>query len=258
MSRDDHQPAGTPAEREALEALRQLPPPAAPAALRLRARAAFLGMDAPRTRAPRRAIVARLLLAAAAIAAVVFGTLPAGRWTVTDVKMPQDARLGNRPPAVGMTTGATAVVTEPSAEVEVQLESDIRLRVLGDSEVRLPDGPGRWWRRSLALHLEAGEVYGTTGGERLPYTFRLKTPEAEAVLTGTTFAVFRTGDATCFCLYAGALQIRDRVGKRDVDLPVGRRVFIYRDGREPSIQPLDAPEQMKLQMMDDQGMPPRP
>ena len=37
-------------------------------------------------------------------------------------------------------------------------------------------------------------------------------------------------------------------------LPVGNRVFIYKDGRPPEFGPLDAGETMKLQMIDDSAL----
>ena len=67
---------------------------------------------------------------------------------------------------------------------------------------------------------------------------------------GTTFAVFRLDDATCFCLFEGELCIGTADG-RPVDLPEGKRVFIYADGRAPSVEDLPAEETMKLQMIYD-------
>ena len=62
------------------------------------------------------------------------------------------------------------------------------------------------------LELADGEVFGTTGGNPLGFTLRVATPEAEVTLTGTTFAVFRTPDATCFCLWNGSVDIRTAAG----------------------------------------------
>ena len=96
------------------------------------------------------------------------------------------------------------------------------------------------------------KVRGTTSGP-LGYRIRLETPEASATLTGTTFAVFRTEDATCFCLWDGELAIRTAQGD-DVTLPAGRRVFVYADGRDPEEQALTDMERGKLSMMSEGGM----
>jgi ferric-dicitrate binding protein FerR (iron transport regulator) len=99
--------------------------------------------------------------------------------------------------------------------------------------------------------VESGEIFGSSGEGGLDFTLQLVTPEATALLRGTTFAVFRTGDATCFCLFRGSLEIRAVGSDEILDIEEGQRIFIYRDGREASVEPLDAREIMKLQMIDD-------
>jgi len=120
--------------------------------------------------------------------------------------------------------------------------------------VQLPRGPGRWLNRSMSLEVEAGEVFGTTGGELPGYQVVLATPEAEATLTGTTFAAFRTEEHSCFCLYEGGLRVEIEGDGVTEHMDEGRRIFIYRDGREHSLEPLSDMEIMKLQMIRDAGI----
>jgi ferric-dicitrate binding protein FerR (iron transport regulator) len=253
----------TPDEARALAALKQAAPPAVPVAVRERCRAAFLtGEHVPpsvaRLRAaarPRLGLGWRLgaaLAAAAAVALVWVGSRPTGTWHVAEVVGPQAIELaGRRPPAgrPGSAVGPGPIRVGAASELELALDTRLRLRLLSETQASLPPAPGRWFGRTRVVTVEAGEIFGATGGP-LGFRLRLSTPEAEAVLSGTSFAVIRNDEATCFCLYRGALEITERARGRRLSLPLEHRVLIFRDGRPPQVEPITDRERMKLSMMD--------
>ena len=246
-----------PDERAALEALRKLPRQDASAELRASTRSLFMEAAASRTvvraRAPRpRRVVASALVALAAVVALFFfASVPRGSWTIVDIHMADEVLVDGKAPVVGATVAHGPVRTTPCSEVELAFEDRLHLRFLSDASAELPEAPGRWLGRDRTLWLDQGEVYGSTGGEALDFRLRLQTDEASALLTGTTFAVIRLEDATCFCLYSGSIEFTPAGAKQSVSLPVGQRVFIYKDGRDPVFEPLTDRERMKLQMLYD-------
>jgi ferric-dicitrate binding protein FerR (iron transport regulator) len=222
-------------------------------------------VDTPARKAPpvrlsppaRRSSAWRLLPLAAVLGLVLgggwWGSQPATSWTVTDVVARKGVNIavGCGNPGEQVFAGVLAVAD--SSEFELQLGQALRMRLLGGTSLRLPDPPGRWFGRERTLELTSGEIFGTTAGEPLGFRLRIVTGEAEAVLTGTTFAVFRTSESTCFCLWNGSLAITSGDGKT-VEIEPGQRVFVYRDGRPSTPEPLPDWERMKLSMMDDGGL----
>jgi len=136
-----------------------------------------------------------------------------------------------------------------SSELELEFDSKLRLRMLSGTEASIPAAPTRWFGRARTLEVRAGEIFGATAGP-LGFQLHLSTPEAEAVLSGTSFAVIRNEEATCFCLYRGRLDITERSTREPIDLPLEHRVLVYRDGRPARIEPITDRERMKLSMMD--------
>lgn len=215
---------------------------------RARARSAFV---APTS---RRAGIAPQLYAAAAVLVlfvVGFGSLPTTEWTLSNVDGPSDASRGLAPLAleVGEDFTAGRLTTGPETEIELA-RGPLLLRVRPGTDALIPTPPGRWFGRTRTIDVTRGEVFGSSGDAGPGFELVLRTPEATARLTGTTFAVFRTDEATCFCLYRGGIDVTPRDGST-LSLPVGHRVFVYDDGRPPRIEPLDAGETMKLRMIDD-------
>jgi ferric-dicitrate binding protein FerR (iron transport regulator) len=261
MSRDDdmyqgHEEFG-PDERAELEALRKLPRQDASAELRASARSVFMEGAAShqivraRAQRPRRTAISTLVALAAVVALFFFASVPRGTWTIVDIHMADEVLVDGEAPVVGATVAGGPVRTTPCSEVELAFEDRLHLRFLSDASAELPEAPGRWLNRDRTLWLDQGEVYGSTGGEALDFRLRLQTDEASALLTGTTFAVIRLEDATCFCLYSGSIEFTSAGAEQSVSLPVGQRVFIYKDGREPVFEPLTDRERMKLQMLHD-------
>jgi ferric-dicitrate binding protein FerR (iron transport regulator) len=256
----------TPDEIRALDAVRGMERPVAPASVRAKALQAFLEGDAGEAPAPdvppaprpvERSNAWRWLPVAAVLALALFGgwwgTRPAETWRVADVAGPAGVTLASGAVAVGAPVAPGAIATGDSSEFGLQLGDVLRIRFAGGTRAELPAPPGRWFGKERTIELADGEVFGTTAGNPLGFTLRVVTPEAEVALTGTTFAVFRTPEATCFCLWNGSVDIRTAAGD-PVTLAPGQRVFVYADGRDSEPEPLPDWEVMKLSMMDDAGL----
>jgi ferric-dicitrate binding protein FerR (iron transport regulator) len=261
---DDNLPPGEDGAL-ALKALVRLPGAKAPEAARAQARAAFLwgGDSAPaevRTIEPRRSSRRRwlgLMMAAVlgVLAVVWFGSLPTEEWVVLDVVKPDGVVVSQGALDVGTRLSGGRVATGPESELEVQLGDQVRFRMTPGTELQLPRPPGRWFSRGRRLDLNAGEIYGTSGGHKLDFELVFATGELEAQLTGTTFAVFRTDEASCVCLWEGGISVMPLVGdETPITLAEKQRVWIFKDGRAPEILPLSDMETMKLQMIHDAGL----
>ncbi len=246
-------------ERQALEALTVLQPARPSEDAKARARAAFLSGEESPELPKRGAIVAMWLPLAAAAAILVtlflYGTRPTESWKISAVVDADGIELGTGELSVGAEQQGGLIVTGPGAEVEFVLGESLRVRIIENSRVTLPDAPGRWFERDTKFFVEAGEVFGTSGGSSPDFPVILATPEAEALLTGTTFAAFRTAIYTCFCLFEGGMDITVIDTAFSQPLEVGNRIIIYIDGSPVDVGPLDARETMKLQMMQDAGKP---
>jgi ferric-dicitrate binding protein FerR (iron transport regulator) len=272
-------------EREALQALALMPRPRSTDQARQKAKAAFLSGEPGSGDGPRSAVVdlpdrdeaaggrppaldrrrsgfwSVLPLAAAlaiAVLATWFGMQPVDSWFITDVVKPVGVGLQAEAVVTGAVVQAGALETAPGSEVELQLGEHLRMRMLPESRAVLPKPPGRWFDRVRVVTLEQGEVYGTTGGEPLGFTLRFDTLELTAELTGTTFAVFRTEEGSCVCLWSGAVQVTRRDSGQSVTMEPETRYLIYKDGRPSQPEPINDMERMKLQMMHDGGLLPVP
>ena len=255
--RDDMQ--RTPDEQRALEALRGLDLVRPPVEARARAKAAFLAGEAPRiepTAAPGRARFWVPLAAAAAIAVAVFGmwqyaTSPMAMWTVTDV-VEADGVQGVATEGMLMMTGT--VTTGPESEFELQFGRQLRFRMLPDTEIDLPASPRRWIPEPMVITVRSGEIYGTTGGEKLTVPLRIEASEAIAEVYGTTFAVFEVEEGTCVCLWLGTVRVTNRHDQSTFDLLPETKFYVYRDGTVSGALPIDDEERMKLSMMEEAGL----
>lgn len=245
-------------ERRALEAMRRLPRVQASAEAKDKARAAFLAAAAPPRRSRFGVMSAFAAVATAAVLALfLFGRAPTEEWIVLDVVGPTE---GIETPAgdtlaKGTRLKSGTLVTAGENELELQLGETLRFRMLPGTKIELPKAPGRWFDRDREMQLTSGEIYGTTGGNELGFQLDFKTDELTAVLTGTTFAVFRTPDRSCVCLWEGGILVTSAA---DPDNPTalepGQRIWIFKDGRPREIAPLDGMETMKLQMTSDAGL----
>ena len=244
-------------DRMLAQELREESWPTPSAATKERARKAFV----PARSARRGSIRLAILAAAAALALLLnWARQPDVYWSITAGTEIANITIGGTPLTIEdlslvaemIPHGGTIFVPEGS-ELELMLGDMLRIRLMGGTLVEIPRGPGRWLSRSRTLELQSGEAYGTSGPNALPFQLGLSTPEASAQLIGTTFAVFRTDEATCFCLYEGGLAVHP-VGGDEFELEVEHRVYIYKDGRPVEVAPIDASERMKLDMIRQVGV----
>lgn len=260
MSDDRHNNRGLdPASHEgqAIAALRRLPRARASAGAKVKARQAFLADDADRSMWSNPiSFLAPVALLAAALAVLIIGYMPAEQWVVLDVIEPGGvATPAGADLAVGTRLRSGILTTAAGSELELQLGDQLRFRLQPGTRIKLPKAPGRWFKSNRELFLANGEIYGTTGGQRLDFPIRFFTDELSATLTGTTFAVFRTDSASCVCLWEGGITVVPAAEVESaVHLEAGQRVWVYRDDRSPAVLPLNDMEIMKLQMTNDAGI----
>ncbi len=136
------------------------------------------------------------------------------------------------------------------SQLDLELPGIAVAQIAGGSDIRLPGRPGRWLGRVMSASLEAGEIRIATGPAFAGIRFEIVTPEARAVVTGTTLAVFRQPDASCVCVLEGQVAM---LGGATDTVRAGFRRSVYRDGRAPLLEPIRPMETMKLTMLRDQA-----
>ncbi len=242
----------------------RLPRPTAAPAFRSRLRDEFVrGVVAPpsgrRARTWRR--LARWLPAAAAAVLAVLVASNAGEAPrVVRTTGDGDVRVDGRPEPA-LRGGAPARPLRPGARLHVPAGTELdlewpgiaRLQVPGGTELTIPRGPGRWFGRSCEIALEAGELRLTTLRRFEPARIAVRTPEARAIVTGTTLAVMRLADATCVCVLEGRVGMA--AGGSTAIVHPGTRRSVFRDGRAPLVEPILPMEEMKLGMLRDHSAP---
>jgi ferric-dicitrate binding protein FerR (iron transport regulator) len=250
-------------DQQLMAALRRLPMATASAQAKELARAAFLAgavsegdLTEGRDERRGRSRWATLLLAAALgiLAVFLYGWQPEASWVVLDTVEEGGITVDGKPLAVGDSFTGGDIVVAAGSELELQLGEDLRVRLLSGTSLELPQGPGRWFGRSRKLELQRGEIFGTSGSGELGFDLAFVTGELSARLTGTTFAVFRTDEASCVCLWVGGIDVTALGTGEVITLEPQSRVWIYRDGRAPEVMPLSDMETMKLQMIDEAGL----
>jgi ferric-dicitrate binding protein FerR (iron transport regulator) len=263
MSRDETQ--YTPDERQAIGALRALDRPRASSEARARARAAFLAGEPPTLASvpavPEGPSRLRFFVPLAAAAVIVLALIgmwqyavgPRAMWTVTDVVAAEGVE-GVPTEGMLMTPEAVTVRTGPETEFELQLGSMFRFRMLPGAEVELPEPPRRWHPEPITIAVRSGEIYGTTGGEKLDVPLRIEARNAIADVHGTTFAVFEVEDATCVCLWLGSVVVTNRSDGATFDMVPETKFYVYDDGTVSGALPIDDMERMKLSMMEEAGL----
>lgn len=245
--------------------LQRLPKPVADPAFRSALRAAFVSRSIPERRAT--AVVrlpgARSFLRAGAvavaatlIAAVILNSGPA--WQLRGISGTNSLRLDGRMLAIGspeighLLRAGVRIELPPGAQLDLELPGIAAFQVVGGSEMVLPASPGRWFARAVRGWLETGEVRITTGPRFRGAGLMIETPEVRAVVTGTTFAVFRLADGSCVCVLEGAVAMNGPTSAPDT-VRAGFRRQVFRDGRPPLLEPIRPIETMKLEMLRGQA-----
>ena len=256
---------GTSPSRDQLaETIRRIPRVSAGEEFRARLRGEFVSGTFRRRAvggSAARPFVTTMLVTAAAACVIALATtfLNSGpAWRVATVTGAGELCVDGRPvtpgalgsPAARLRPGATLEVPD-SVQVDLELPGLALLLVVGGSKVTVPGSPGRWFARTLTSSLERGEVRGSTGPGFAGTRFTITTPEAQAGITGTTFAVIRNRDASCVCVLEGAVAMN--AGASTDTVRTGFRRSVFRDGRPPLLEAILPMETMKLTMLRDQA-----
>jgi hypothetical protein len=185
------------------------------------------------------------------VAFLLVGSKSSEHWVVTDADEGSPYAVGER-----LVPGVLTVAL--GEELEVQLGDRLRIRLPAGATVELPRPPGRWIDQVRGLTVTSVEIDGTTGGRPLGFPLTVVSDEVKARVRNATFAVLRNDEVSCVCLWEGGITAVPLVGtQQDVELRPQQRVWVYRDGREPAVMPLDPVEVMKLKMMSNAGIPVR-
>jgi ferric-dicitrate binding protein FerR (iron transport regulator) len=262
--------------RLAQQALRGLRSPSADAAFRARLRASFadgsLAHEAPSSAAPglarplghRRPLFARprtwlVAAGAAAVLAVYAGIAlnPGPHWQVAslqnahgNVLVDDDAIPADDAASLtdALLPGSTI---EWNGDGELMLISpgQLALSIAPGTRMTLPPPPPRFFARVSQGRIEAGRVRVTTGPGFHGARAEFRTPEAMAIVTGTTLAVIRDAMATCVCVSEGRVHVmamassargtRAGAGRDFGMVPAGERQVVYR--AEPPKEPERTP-----------------
>lgn len=201
---------------------------------RLPRRAATLG-----PRRTWREVVLRWGLPAAVAAAVAAVTaLNRGEpWRVTVATGEGIAVIDGRPLSLEDTAelaaalrAGTRVRVPSGCTLEIESPGALRIELTAETDATVPAAPGRWFGRRVSSEIEAGECRITTGPRFRGAHLAIATPSAHVEVTGTTLAVILDPEGTCVCVHEGTVRVgRDRDDM--VDVPAGRRRFVYNDER---------------------------
>jgi len=268
-------------EREAQQAVRGLSAPAADPAFRAQLRERFadgsLAREAPVADVRRPVIVRRPVyarhgrwlgaLAGAAVLTVyaLVGFNPGPHWQVASM---QDAHGNVVIDQEAVPADDAASLTEallPGSTIEWDGEGDLllispgqlALAIAPGTRMTLPTPPGRFFHREARAQLTAGRLRITTGPDFHGARAIVTTPEAMAVVTGTTLAVIRDAMATCVCVSEGRVHVMRAGTAADLGMvPAGQRQVVFRDARTPPTRtPILATEKAPLARMREEMGP---
>lgn len=241
--------------------LRGLPRPHPPWGFRDRLRRQFVRDEFPeraRRPRPRRPAWGDVALAGGLAAALLALGLFANRgpsWKLVATSGSGTARVDGRDVPLGerallerrLRRGAR-VRLPAGAQLDLELPGIALLQMAG-GEARLPGGPGRWFARSMSASLVSGELRIATGPGFAGARLTVATPEARAIVTGTTLSVLRDREASCVCVFEGRVLMTGAGGPDTVR--AGFRRSVYRGGTPPLLEPILPMESMKLGMLRD-------
>jgi ferric-dicitrate binding protein FerR (iron transport regulator) len=258
-----------PEERRAAEEVRGLSAPRPEADYRARLKREFVagslaspwvaGTIAPRAGERPRGMWDSLLVPAAAAVLVVVGLLlnRGPGWQVLDVTGAGSAEVNGRAIALSAREVVARAIRDgarvhlpPGASMTVTAPGRLAVEITAETDAELSAPPARWLGRIASAHVAQGEIRITTGdlfhGARLDVT----TPEARVEVRGTTLAVIREPTGTCVCVMDGVVRVGAH-GQPMVDVPAGRRRYVFHDGRPPEQAEMRPIERVKLgEMME--------
>jgi len=241
-------------EERIAAAVRALPDASADPAYRDRLRAAFVsGAIAPSAR-PRRARVAparvrwvAAVAAAAVVLVIAAGILDRGPRLELMSLRGADAIVIDGQTVSASDTDALGAMLRPGAEVRVPPGAVLDLvagrtaaiEIAGGSTFTLPAMPGRWFTRSRAARLDAGEIRFRSGPRFAGGRLAFHTPDGMAEVTGTLLSVQCDASGTCVCVLDGTVRV-GRTSDALTAVAAGARMVLPREG-EATVSPVVPP-----------------
>lgn len=258
-----------PEERRAAEAVRGLSAPRPDAAYRARLQREFVagsltspwvaGTISPHAEEHPRGMWDSLLVPAVAAVLVVAGLLfnRGPGWQVLGVTGTGSAQVNgrtialDRPEEIGRAIRDGARVhLPPGVSMTVSAPGRMAVEITPETEAELSAPPARWLGRLASARVAQGEIRITTGERFHGARFEVTTPEARVEVRGTTLAVICEPTGTCVCVMDGVVRVGAH-GQPMVDVPAGRRRYVFHDGRPPEQAEMRPIERVKLgEMME--------
>ncbi len=118
------------------------------------------------------------------------------------------------------------------AQLDITYPGSLVLRVSPGSDIVLPGRTGRWIGRQVTCAMTTGEISVLTRPGFQGNHLTVKTPDGEAVISGTLANIFVNDDLTCICLYEGHLRVESPQADLGAVEP-GMRWVLHRDGSDP-------------------------
>jgi len=247
-------------ERRAAELVHGLPPPRPDPAFRARLRRDFVAGSLgppeaqPGAEEPERRWWDSMLVPAAAGLLVLAGLMMnhGPGWQILETKGERTARVNGRELplrdraelARALRNGARLRLPE-GVSLTVAAPGHVAVEVTPGTDAVLSAPPGRWLGRIASAEVTSGELRITTGERFHGSYLMVKTPEGRIEVTGTTLAVISEPQGTCVCVMDGVVRVGIH-GQPMVEVPAGRRRYLYRDGRPPALDEMLPVERTKL------------
>jgi hypothetical protein len=203
---------------------------------------------------PRRpSRLAPLAFAAAVLLMLLgYGAQSPHPWRVMDVVDPQQQLADRGDVVVGNSVSAGMLESPPDGKIDLALGDMLHMRLSPGTRIMLPNTPRRWNPQPMTIEVQAGELFCTTNGQRLPATLDVYTDNLTARVTGTTFSVWRNPEGTCVCLLEGSVMVMPKDGDDEaMTVPEGNKMVLFDDGRPHVVEPITTMERNKLQMLYD-------
>ncbi len=254
-------------DSELHDRVKELPPLRPGTAYRERVRRQFtgsvpfevVGASAPPRRALRRwwPPLAAAALLAVALAALTARPGAAPVWRVLDVSGARVITIDGAGRPAGGTGGlllasGSRVTGSSEGDLTVGIPGGLSLVLGPGAEVRLGVKRGVFRPPVLTAEVLAGTAWGTTGDRFPPGGLDIVTAEADAHVSGTTFAIMCEPTNTCVCVLEGKVRVIVPSGGIET-VPAERRLYVSRTENRTALEPLPADERAKLESVRARG-----
>jgi len=174
-----------------------------------------------------------LAAAAAAVLAVTFFLPEPPRWKARlagPVRLAGEEFSAAEADRLAVALEANGELESLGQPVELSLADVLQLELLHGARLTLPGLPELDGATPIALSLNAGEVYLRTSGDYPGNPIRVKTPQAEVEIHGTTLGILVDDSGTCVCVCQGRVGISSELipeGSKEVEQ--GMTYFLFQD-----------------------------